>query len=168
MPSQDGPDSQMRRAPARLRHPFETLRQEIDRFIHTVDQAFAAPTLDNLFTAHWPKQAVSMVDPAVDIVETEGAYELRAELPGLAAEDVEIVVEDGLLHLKGEKRDRGAAKSYFLHERQFGTFARAFRVPDGVDSARIRAVFKDGLLTVSLPRATRLVAAPRKIDIAKS
>lgn len=162
------PEPQTRRAPARLRHPFETLRHEIDRFIHAFDQAFAAPTLENVFSAHWPKPALSMVDPPVDILETTDGYELRAELPGVGHDDIALTVSGGLVHLRGEKTERSAdpAQTYFLHERHFGSFERSFRLPDGVDEGNIRAWFKDGVLTVAMPRSPRPEPAPRKIPIA--
>ena len=158
---------QIRRAPARLRHPFETLRHEIDRLLHDFDHAWASPALENIFATHWPEPVLSMVNLAVDIVETDDAYELRAELPGLEKNDIEVTVANGILRLKGEKHDQkgGKTKGYHLHERHFGAFERSFRIPDGVDAAKIEATFGSGVLIILMPRSAEPRVPERKVEL---
>jgi len=104
--------------------------------------------------------------PAVDIYETE-AHDLvvRAELPGMAREDIEVSVENSTLILKGDKKLDAAVKeeNYRRIERTYGTFHRSFTLPNTVDATRISAEFKNGVLTVKLP--FREEAKPRTITV---
>jgi len=104
--------------------------------------------------------------PAVDIYETE-AHDLvvRAELPGMAREDIEVTVENSTLILKGDKKLDAAVKeeNYRRIERTYGTFHRSFTLPNTVDATRISAEFKNGVLTVKLP--FREEAKPRTITV---
>jgi HSP20 family protein len=104
--------------------------------------------------------------PAVDIYETE-AHDLvvRAELPGMGREDIEVSVENSTLILKGEKKLDEAVKeeNYRRIERTYGTFHRSFTLPNTVDTNRISAEFKNGVLTVKLP--FREEAKPRAITV---
>ncbi len=103
--------------------------------------------------------------PAVDVRETDDAFVFTAELPGIAKEAVEITVDDGILTLKGERRfnENDEEKNYRRIERAYGSFSRSFTLPSAVDAERIEASFKDGLLTVDVPKAE--VAKARKITI---
>ena len=104
--------------------------------------------------------------PAVDIYET-GNHDLvvRAELPGINREDIEVVVENSTLVLKGEKKLDAEVKdeNYRRIERAYGTFHRSFTLPNTVDAGRISADFKNGVLTVKLP--FREEAKPRTINV---
>jgi HSP20 family protein len=105
-------------------------------------------------------------DPAVDIYETEGKeVVLKAELPGLTREDIDLTVEHNTLTLRGTRReDPSIGKDrYHRRERVCGAFSRSFTLPNTVDSARVRAEFRDGVLTVSLP--VREEARPRQIRV---
>jgi HSP20 family protein len=103
--------------------------------------------------------------PAVDVRESDDAFVFTAELPGIAKEEVEITVDDGILTIKGERRfnENDEEKNYRRIERAYGTFSRSFTLPSAVDAERIQASFKDGLLTVDVPKAE--VANARKITI---
>ena len=92
--------------------------------------------------------------PRVDLIETERAYEVMAELPGLEAEDVEILLEDNALTIRGEKRgERRGGGGYYLAERSFGAFHRTITLPAAVDAAGVEARFRSGVLSVRLPKA---------------
>src|SRR3990172_5392275 len=108
--------------------------------------------------------------PAVDIVEKEKEYEITAELPGLDENNVEVKFADGLLTIKGEKREEKEErkKDYYLSERRFGSFQRSFQLPDGVDADKIEACFKNGVLTVTLPKSPEAQRKEKKIAIKKS
>jgi HSP20 family protein len=104
--------------------------------------------------------------PAVDIFETENHdLVVRAELPGMTREDIEVTVENGTLVLKGEKKFDAEVKEeqYRRIERAYGTFHRSFTLPNTVDTAKVGADFKNGVLTVKLP--FREEARPRTISV---
>jgi|SwirhirootsSR2_FD_contig_31_10906494_length_564_multi_2_in_0_out_0_1 HSP20 family protein len=103
--------------------------------------------------------------PAVDIVEDKDAILLRAELPGLKAEDVHIELEKNVLTLRGErKQEQKVEKSNFYRfERRYGQFARSFVLPETVDGAAIEAELKDGVLNLRLPK--KAADQPRKISV---
>ena len=93
----------------------------------------------------------------MDIAEHETAYEITAELPGMDESNIDVKFSDGTLTIKGEKKDEREEKQkdYHLSERRYGSFQRSFGVPDGVDADNIEAHFKNGVLTVTLPKRPR-------------
>jgi HSP20 family protein len=104
--------------------------------------------------------------PAVDIFETENHdLVIKAELPGLDRQDIEVTVENSTLVLKGEKKFAQEVKeeSYRRIERTYGTFHRSFTLPNTVDASKVSADFKNGVLTVKLP--FREEAKPRSINV---
>ena len=107
--------------------------------------------------------------PKVDVTETDKAYEIAAELPGMSEKDIEVNVANGVLSIKGEKQEEKEEKKkdYYLRERSFGSFQRAFQVPDGVDLDKIECSFKNGLLTVTLPKTAQAQQAAKKIEVKK-
>jgi HSP20 family protein len=104
----------------------------------------------------------SYLSPAVDIYETEEALVLRADLPGLPKESVDIHVEKGVLTIQGQVAEQERGEK-LIGEFASGPYYRQFRIPDSVDPAKAAADFKNGVLTLTLPRAER--AKPRRIDI---
>lgn len=92
--------------------------------------------------------------PTVDISETENGYEIRAELPGVSEDDVNVSLTDNLLTVKGEKRQEAETegKNYHRVERRYGSFQRRFTLPSEVATDDIRAEFSDGVLTLSIPK----------------
>lgn len=105
--------------------------------------------------------------PTMDLSESEEDFLLTAELPGVDADDIEIDVEDGILTLKGEKREerREQAKDFRLYEREYGSFQRSLALPGSADTDRASASFENGLLTVHLPK--RKETGGRRIEIEK-
>jgi len=103
--------------------------------------------------------------PAVDIYEHEGNLVLKAELPGIDPKDVDVRVENNLLTLRGERKFESDVKreSYHRVERAYGSFSRSFTLPNVVDTGKIKAEFKDGVLRVTLPQ--REEAKPKQISI---
>lgn len=103
--------------------------------------------------------------PPVDIAETPDAYVLEVELPEVSAKDVKVSVQDGVLRLEGERRQRPPEPDARLHrvERAYGCFVRSFVLPDNVDEGRLEATFKDGVLTVRMPKSEQ--ARPRAIEV---
>jgi len=103
--------------------------------------------------------------PAVDIVETENELVLKADLPDVKLEDIDIRVENETLTLKGERRFEKdeKAKGYHRIERSYGTFVRSFSVPSTVDAERVSAEYKNGVLAVTLPK--KEAAKPRQVKV---
>ncbi len=103
--------------------------------------------------------------PAIDIYEKGGALVLQADLPGVDPKDVEIRIEDGTLYLKGERKKGKEVKEENYHrvERCYGSFARSFSLPASIDEAKIKAEYKDGQLTLTMPK--REEARPKTIKI---
>jgi HSP20 family protein len=103
--------------------------------------------------------------PAFDISESDTEYVVTAELPGIDEKDLEVTLSDGILSVKGEKKHETEEKSGTHHrvERRYGSFSRSFRIPDSVDSDKIDATFKDGVLKLSIPKSEQ--AEMKKIEI---
>jgi len=106
-----------------------------------------------------------MWSPAVDIYETDHEIVLKVEVPGVAKDQVHVEVDDGTLHLRGERSVEKEVKeeSYHRVERSFGAFHRSFSLPDSVDPDKVRAELKDGILEVRLGK--REQAKPKQIQV---
>jgi HSP20 family protein len=103
--------------------------------------------------------------PAVDVSETDGEYQIKAEIPDVKKEDVKVTLEDGVLTIQGqrkqEKEDKGT--KYHRVERAYGSFVRSFTLPDLVDEQKVNAEFKDGVLNLQLPKSEK--AKPKAIEV---
>lgn len=108
--------------------------------------------------------------PPVDIYETEDAIILKAELPGIDPKDVEVRVEDNTLYLKGERKFEKEVKEQNYHrvERSYGSFARSFSLPNSINADQVKAEFKDGLLTLTMPKREEAKPKTIKIDVTKN
>src|SRR3954454_16674875 len=122
--------------------------REVDTLQTEVNRVFDA------FFGSGPGTRVRRWVPAMDLVETDDQLVLRADLPGLTRDDVELEVKDGVLTVSGERKAEHEEKSegYYRVERAFGRFSRSLTVPDGVDAESITADFKDGVLEVRIPK----------------
>ena len=135
--------------------PFEGFRREIDRLFEDFGRGF------------WqPSRRLSTV-PAVDVVESENAYEIKAEMPGMDEKNIEVKVANGNLTIKGEKQEEKEEKKkdYYLQERKFGSFERSFSIPEGVDTDKIEAAFKNGVLNVTLPKKLEAQKPAKNIEV---
>jgi len=103
--------------------------------------------------------------PAFDISENDKEYTLSTELPGIDIKDLDVSVNDGILSLKGEKKQEKEDTGDNFHriERYYGSFHRSFRIPGKVDADKVEATYKDGVLKLSIPKAAADVA--KKIDV---
>ena len=112
------------------------------------------------------ERACQTLTPAVDVYENKDSVVVKAELPGVDPKEVEISKEDGTLYLKGERKSESEDQRVGYHrlERSYGSFARAFTLPDSVDPEKVSAEYKDGLLSVTLPK--REESKPKKVKIA--
>lgn len=105
--------------------------------------------------------------PAVDVAEKADAYEISVELPGLDDKSIEVKLVTGGLLIRGEKQEETdeKEKDYYLHERRFGSFERRFTLPEDVDTDRIEANMKNGLLTVTVPKKADAQRPEKKIEV---
>jgi len=115
---------------------------------------------DDFFGEHRRGLAEGAWLPAVDVSETEGEFVVRAELPGMDHEDIDINVQNNILTLKGEKKQEKKEENESFHrlERSYGSFSRSFTLPTGVSPDDIKASFKDGVLEVTMPKAEEVKA----------
>ena len=121
----------------------------------------------DLFAAHDGETDMEETSwmPTVDISETENGFEIRAELPGVSEKDVNVSVTDNLLTIKGEKHqeEETDGKDYHRVERRYGSFQRSFTLPRHIETDAIKAEFKDGVLTLGIPKAE--AAKPTEVPI---
>jgi len=103
--------------------------------------------------------------PAVDIAEHDNEYLVKAELPGVNKDEVKLTLENNILTIRGEKKQEKETKKENYHrvERNYGSFQRSFTLPAAVKADKIDASYKDGILTVSLPKSEE--AKPKQIEV---
>jgi HSP20 family protein len=103
--------------------------------------------------------------PAIDVSEREDDLLVRAELPGMTAEDIDIEVQNNALLIRGEKKDETeeSGERYHYVERRSGSFQRMVQLPNEVDAEKIDASYKDGVLTITLPKSEK--AKPKRISV---
>ena len=104
--------------------------------------------------------------PAVDVAETDTAYQVKAELPGIRKEDLDVTVDDGVLTIKAEHNDNQEQTEngqLIRQERSYGKFARSLRLGANVDEETITAEYRDGVLHITLPNAKEV--QPRKVEV---
>ena len=113
------------------------------------------------------EDAVTVADwaPAVDISEDDKEFLVKAELPGLKREEVKVTVENGVLSIAGERKSEKEEKDKRYHrvERSYGSFVRSFTLPEGVDTGKVTAEFKDGVLHLRLAKGPK--SQPKCIEI---
>ena len=107
-------------------------------------------------------------NPSVDIFENDNEVVIKAELPGMNAKDIEVRLENNILMLKGERNFEKEAKEENYHriEREYGAFSRSFSLPTAVNGDKVTAGYKDGVLTITLPKREETKPKPIKIAAA--
>lgn len=138
--------------------PFRELEEMSDR----LNRMFARPATrtngkETMVVADWT--------PTVDISETDGEYQIKAEIPDVKKEDVKVTLEDGVLTIQGERKQEKEEKGKKYHrvERSYGSFVRSFSLPDLIDEEKVKAEFKDGVLNLHLPKSEK--AKPKAIEV---
>ena len=142
--------------------PFRELEDVSDR-LNRMFARNATPTSngkETMIVADWT--------PSVDISETEGEYQIKAEIPDVKKDDVKITLEDGVLTIQGqrkqEKEERGT--KYHRIERSYGSFARTFSLPDVIEVEKVKAEFKDGVLHLHLPKSEKAKSKTIEVKVA--
>ncbi|MGK6319064.1 Hsp20/alpha crystallin family protein [Sphingomonas sp. DT-204] len=123
--------------------PFFTLRRELDRLFDDVVRGWNLPALGGERGRGWP---------SLEVNETDNEVRITAELPGMTEKDVELSIEDGVLTIRGERRQEEGDQPRGYTERYYGKFERRLSLPRGVDEDKTEACFEHGVLTVTLPK----------------
>lgn len=150
-----------------LWHPLRSLQHEINQIFDQIDRGWR-PFQRPLFDLESLGQREALwTAPAVDIVDHEKSYEITAEVPGMAPENIEVKLINDRLVIRGEKKEskdekRGGVE---LSERRYGSFERTFIVPEGIDAGKIEATLKAGVLTVLLPKSAEAQMPAKKIEV---
>lgn len=149
--------------------PIERLKYEIEHLF----ERFGADHLDRPFDraspspGAWPRATGWGLNPAFDVVEKDKSYRITAELPGVEPGDIDVDVSNGILSIKGDKKDpadqRGA--EHHVSERSFGPFSRSFQLPQGIEFDKVEASFGNGMLTIKLPKSADMQRSDRKIAV---
>lgn len=136
-------------------HELEEIQSRLNRF-------FGSPRAGD--------EAMTFADwsPAMDVQETDQEYGIKADLPDVKKEDVKVTFENGVLGIEGERRfeKEDKNKKYHRIERSYGKFVRRFALPTEVDGAKVTAEFKDGVLSVVLPKSAKAVAQTIDVKVA--
>jgi len=131
-----------------------TVQREMNRMF---DSFFRGADEPSLLSSSWI--------PAVDVAEEDNEYVVKLELPGVNKDDVKITVESNTLTIRGEKKSEKESKekNYHRMERSYGSFQRSFTLPTSVKNDKIDAEYKDGILSITLPKAEE--AKPKQIEV---
>jgi HSP20 family protein len=139
--------------------PFRDVDDVFDRFFADAFRRFPRQAAEGRPALDWA--------PLADVSETEGEYLIKAELPEVRKEDVNVTVLDGVLTLSGERKQEKRADGEKLHrvERQYGAFVRRFALPENADEQAIRAESKDGVILIHVPKHKVVRPEPRQIQV---
>jgi HSP20 family protein len=145
----------------RAEDALDAMRREIDQLFERFGDGFSRPQ------ALSANRSLLLVAPDVDVRETDKELVIDVELPGVSEKDISVAIQNGMLVLKGEKKDSREEKNdnYYLMERTFGSFERTFKLPPSVDETKIEANFKNGILNVSIKKNPDAIKPERKIEI---
>jgi HSP20 family protein len=110
----------------------------------------------------------AMWEPLTDVIEDEKEYLVKMELPEVKKEEVKVTVENGALRITGERKFEKEEKTKKVHrvERSYGTFLRAFTLPEGTEGAKVTAEFKEGVLKVHLPKTEKAKVTATEVKVA--
>jgi HSP20 family protein len=138
--------------------PFLSLHRDINRLF---DETLRGPA-----PSQTAQQGAAMISAPVNVAETQDEYRVTAELPGLSSEDVEVLLDEDVLTIRGERRfeRRDDKESYHLIECSYGTVQRSLRLPAPVDAQQVQANFENGLLRITLPKSKAQERA-RRIEV---
>ena len=142
----------------RMGRSLVSLQDEVDRMFQDF---FGSANL-----SAWAQEAAF---PAIDIIENDKTFKVKAELAGIAPEDVEISVTDGFLTVKGERQEETEDKdeNYLRRETSYGSFQRVVALPETADCDEADATFKNGILNITVPKKAEVLQKPKKLKIQK-
>ncbi|MHA7834858.1 MAG: Hsp20/alpha crystallin family protein [Algiphilus sp.] len=149
-------------------HPLARMHQEMDRLFEDVFPSFGMPGHYTHGGLPQPgSRLAGLLRPQLDISENDTGYTITVEIPGVERDDVDISVEDGTLLIRGEKRqsEEHHASDFHAIERSYGRLQRVLDLPEDADEAQIAARFKDGVLSVHVPRRADASQRGRRIEV---
>jgi HSP20 family protein len=135
---------------------LSSLRREMDRLW---ENFFGERPVGRMWEREWA--------PSLDMSETKDNYVVKAEVPGIDAKHIDISLTGDVLSIRGEKKQEKEEKEedYHLVERSYGSFSRSVRIPAEVESNKIKASYKNGILTITLPKSEKVKAKEVKIKV---
>jgi HSP20 family protein len=139
-------------------NPFQEFENLLERYSKAGGSRLGKQLDSEMSFADWA--------PSVDIEEAEDKYVIKADLPGVEKKDIDVKLENGVLSIRGEKnveKETGKDTRHHRRERFHGTFARSFTLPDAVRAEAVDASYRDGVLTLHIPKKEE--AKPKSIDI---
>jgi HSP20 family protein len=144
---------------------LNALREEMDNLFTSMTRSFGFPEI-KVPTMEWPSQP-EIVDVRFEVSESDHALEVKAEMPGLTEDDIKVQLANGMLTIKGEKRDdrEEKKKDYHVRECRYGSFSRSFRVPESVIVDDITADLEKGVLRVILPKRSVAKRRPKSVKV---
>jgi HSP20 family protein len=160
MPKKNIVPSKKKSVPARREeyNPFALLRREMNSLFENFSRGFEMePFMGSLGT----------FSPSVDVKESEKEIKVSVELPGMNDKDIEVSLSRDSLTIKGEKKEEkeDKGKDYYSMERSYGSFSRTVPLPAEVDTEKVKAEFKKGVLAVTLPKTPRAIKETKKIPV---
>lgn len=147
---------------------LDAFKAEMDALHRSIDRLFAETWNGgfgpSLLSDPW---AARRVTPSVDVVEDEKAFRVSVELPGMSDKDVAVTLDDRTLVIRGEKKEEKEKKEkdVYRRERAYGSFRRTIELPGEVDAAKIEAKFRDGVLTIDLPKTAESQQRVKQIPV---
>lgn len=147
---------------------FDAFQAQMDALHRSIDRLFAETwnggLAPSLLSDAWTARRIT---PSLDVVEDEKAFRVSVELPGMSDKDVAVALDDRTLVIRGEKKEEKEKKEkdVYRRERAYGSFRRAIELPGDVDAAKIEAKFKDGVLTIDLPKTAESQQRVKQIPV---
>ena len=131
--------------------PFMSLHREMNRLFDDVFRGFGAPTSSNA----QGEQSGVMLQPDIDVSESEQEIKVCADLPGVSENDIHVELNDDVLSIRAERQQerKQENENYHVVERSYGTFQRSLRLPQSIDSEGVAANFENGVLTITVPKS---------------
>jgi len=138
--------------------PFALLRREIDSLFDNFFRGFDIEPFESRMGAFTPQ---------VDVTENDKEIKISAELPGMDERDIDVSLQNDMLTIKGEKKEEkeDKGKDYYRMERSYGSFIRTIPLPVEVETDKVEAKFKKGVLSITLPKTAKAVAETKKIAV---
>ena len=139
-------------------NPFSLLKREMDSLFDNFYRGFDIEPFESRLGAFSPK---------VDVTESDKEIKISAELPGMEEKDIDVSLQNDMLTIKGEKKEEkeDKGKDYYRMERSYGSFSRTIPLPVEVETDKVDARFKNGLLSITLPKTAKAVAETKKIAV---
>ena len=139
-------------------NPFSLLRREMDSLFDNFFRGFDMEPFES---------RVGVFSPKVDVTESEKEIKISIELPGMDEKDIDVSLQNDMLTIKGEKKEEkeDKGKDYYRMERSYGSFSRTIPLPVEVETDKVEATFKKGVLTIALPKTAKAVTETKKISV---